>query len=51
MKEYNIDVTTIYPGYVQTGVSQNSLTSKKGETLGKVDDNIKNGETVEEFCQ
>ena len=47
LKNDNIHVTDIYPGYVQTNISKNALTGD-GNSFGKVDENIGKGLKVED---
>ena len=44
---HGIDVTQVYPSYIQTKVSENALTGD-GSAFGKLDPNIANGMPVEE---
>ena len=44
---HNIDVTQVYPSYVQTNVSNNAL-MRDGSAFGKTDPNIANGMPVDE---
>lgn len=46
LKDYNITVTDIFPGYVRTSISENALTGD-GTSFGKVDENIGKGMAVE----
>jgi short-subunit dehydrogenase len=39
VKDLNISVTDIYPGYVQTDISKNALVGD-GSAFGKLDDNM-----------
>lgn len=41
----------IYPGYIKTNISKNSLTGEKNERLGKTDTNIANGMPVHEAAR
>ena len=43
VKPHGIQVSMIYPGYVQTNISQNACTGVHGEKLGATDANIANG--------
>ena len=45
-RPHGIEVTQLYPYYVQTNISKNALTGD-GSSFGKVDSNIKKGLTVE----
>ncbi|EGR27199.1 short-chain dehydrogenase reductase, putative [Ichthyophthirius multifiliis] len=51
LNEQNIQITQIYPGYVQTNISKNALMDKPGQSLGKTDGNIAQGQDVKIFCQ
>lgn len=46
VKKHGINVTAIYPAYVQTNISKNAKTGT-GQVFGKVDENIKSGMPVE----
>lgn len=46
-----VEVTTICPGYVQTGVSKNALGAQAGKSFGQTDSNIRKGLTVQNFCE
>ena len=46
VKQYNINVLQVYPGYIQTNISKNAMTGS-GKAFGKLDANIKKGMTVE----
>ena len=43
-------ITSIYPGYVQTELSQNALSSQAGVKHGKLDESTKKGLLVEKFA-
>ncbi|KAL4474792.1 hypothetical protein ABPG74_001488 [Tetrahymena malaccensis] len=51
VSEFNIKVSSIYPGYVQTNVSANALSGEAGQSFGKTDGNIQEGETIEKFAE
>lgn len=46
VRQYGINVTQVYPAYVQTNISKNAATGS-GESFGKVDENIGQGMPVE----
>lgn len=50
LKNTNISVTLICPGYVNTHLSINALT-KDGSIHGKMDDNQRNGMDASQFCK
>jgi len=43
--QYNVQVTHVYPAYVQTNMSMNAMTGS-GHAFGKLDENIKKGMPV-----
>ena len=45
-RQHGIEVTQIYPSYVQTNISKNAMLGD-GSTFGKLDDNIKKGVPVD----
>ena len=45
-----IHVLQVYPGYVQTSISENAVTGS-GKKFGKTDINTKNGMKVEDCCE
>lgn len=47
VKQYDINVLNVYPGYIQTNISKNAMTGN-GEVFGKIDENIKKGMPVNE---
>ena len=48
--EYNVLVTDIYPGYVQTNISKNAIAADGGK-FGKVDADISSGMPASEFAR
>lgn len=51
VKGKDTNVLNIYPGYIKTGISKNSLTGEKNEVFGKTDTNIANGMPVDEAAR
>ena len=49
LEDFNVNVTTIYPGYVRTDFSKNALI-EGGQTYGQQDQNLAKGMDVEEFA-
>ena len=49
VSQHGVQVLNVYPGYVQTQVSHNSLTGD-GNKFGRTDNAIKNGMSVDECC-
>jgi len=47
--EYNVIVTDIYPGFVQTNIAINAISADGGK-FGKVDDDISSGMPVSKFA-
>jgi short-subunit dehydrogenase len=50
VKSHGLNVTQVYPGYVQTNISKNAATGS-GQSFGKVDDNIGSGMPVDKAAE
>ena len=48
---HDVQVTSVYPGFIRTNISSSAMTGTIGQTMGKTDPIIGNGMPVDEFSE